>query len=75
MTSWCERDTQRPRALTSEFGESEALDAEREWRVAIGKRHITRAEDWLAMPTVCHSFRLRPFNFFDRNPAIDVPPL
>jgi primary-amine oxidase len=40
----------------------------------IGFRHVTRAEDWPAMPTVWHSFRLRPFNFFDRSPAMDVPP-
>lgn len=40
----------------------------------VGFRHITRAEDWPAMPTLWHSFRLRPFNFFDGNPAMDVPP-
>jgi primary-amine oxidase len=40
----------------------------------IGFRHITRAEDWPAMPTLWHSFRLRPFNFFDASPAMDVPP-
>jgi primary-amine oxidase len=38
----------------------------------VGFRHVTRAEDWPAMPTVWHSFRLRPFNFFDENPAMDV---
>lgn len=38
----------------------------------VGFRHITRAEDWPAMPTVWHSFRLRPFNFFDASPAMDV---
>jgi primary-amine oxidase len=39
----------------------------------LGFRHVTRAEDWPAMPTVWHSFRLRPFNFFDASPAMDVP--
>jgi primary-amine oxidase len=39
----------------------------------VGFRHITRAEDWPGMPTVWHSFRLRPFNFFDQSPAMDVP--
>jgi primary-amine oxidase len=40
----------------------------------IGFRHVPRAEDWPAMPGLWHGFRLRPFNFFDRSPAIDVPP-
>lgn len=39
----------------------------------VGFRHITRAEDWPGMPTVWHSFRLRPFNFFDLSPAMDIP--
>ena len=40
----------------------------------VGFRHITRAEDWPVMPTLWHEFRLRPFNFFDRNPALDLSP-
>jgi primary-amine oxidase len=40
----------------------------------IGFRHETRAEDWPVMPGMWHSFKLRPFNFFDRNPGLDVPP-
>ncbi|WP_407525805.1 tyramine oxidase [Methylobacterium oryzisoli] len=40
----------------------------------VGFRHIPRAEDWPAMPGLWHGFRLRPFNFFDRSPALDVPP-
>lgn len=40
----------------------------------VGFRHQTRAEDWPVMPGLWHSFKLRPFNFFDRNPGMDVPP-
>jgi primary-amine oxidase len=40
--------------------------------VNIGMHHLTRAEDLPVMPTVWHSFKLRPHNFFDRNPAIDL---
>jgi primary-amine oxidase len=40
----------------------------------VGFRHVPRAEEWPAMPGVWHGFRLRPFNFFDRSPAMDVPP-
>ena len=40
--------------------------------VNIGMHHLTRAEDLPVMPMVWHSFKLRPHNFFDRNPAIDL---
>ena len=40
--------------------------------VNIGMHHFTRAEDLPVMPTLWHSFKLRPHNFFDRNPAIDL---
>ena len=40
--------------------------------VNLGMHHLTRAEDLPVMPTIWHSFRLRPHNFFDRNPAIDL---
>ena len=38
----------------------------------VGFRHITVAEDWPVLPTKWQSFMLRPFNFFDRNPALDL---
>ncbi len=39
----------------------------------IGMHHMVRAEDWPVMPVMWHSFELRPFDFFDRNPAMDLP--
>ncbi len=43
------------------------------WYV-FGIHHITRPEDWPVMPAETVSFWLKPFGFFDRNPALDVPP-
>jgi Cu2+-containing amine oxidase len=40
--------------------------------VNVGLHHLTRAEDQPVMPTVWHSFKLRPLNFFNRNPALDL---
>ena len=39
----------------------------------VGFHHVPRTEDWPVTPTVWHDFQLRPFDFFDRNPALDVP--
>lgn len=39
----------------------------------VGMHHLPRAEDWPVMPTLWHGFELRPFDFFDRNPAFDLP--
>lgn len=39
----------------------------------IGMHHLPRSEDWPVMPTMWYSFELRPFDFFDRNPALDLP--
>ena len=39
-----------------------------------GLTHIVRPEDWPVTPVEYTGFLLRPFGFFDRNPALDVPP-
>ncbi|MCY3778048.1 MAG: hypothetical protein OXH11_18895 [Candidatus Aminicenantes bacterium] len=39
----------------------------------IGMHHLPRSEDWPVMPTVWYGFELGPFDFFDRNPALDLP--
>jgi primary-amine oxidase len=43
------------------------------WYV-FGSHHVPRLEDWPVMPVVSCGFQLRPVGFFDRNPALDVPP-
>ena len=39
-----------------------------------GVTHIPRPEDWPVMPVESTGFLLVPVGFFDRNPALDVPP-
>jgi len=39
----------------------------------LGFHHIPRAEDWPVMPTMWHSFQIRPFHFFAANPVLDLP--
>ena len=39
-----------------------------------GAHHMPRPEDWPVMPVVKIGFSLRPRGFFDRSPALDVPP-
>jgi primary-amine oxidase len=39
-----------------------------------GASHAVRLEDWPVMPVERAGFALRPAGFFDRNPAIDLPP-
>ena len=43
------------------------------WYV-FGVHHFTRPEEWPVMAVDTVSFWLKPSGFFDRNPALDVPP-
>ncbi|MBJ3778078.1 primary-amine oxidase [Acuticoccus mangrovi] len=36
--------------------------------------HVPRPEEWPVMPVAYAGFMLKPFGFFARNPAMDVPP-
>jgi primary-amine oxidase len=40
----------------------------------LGVTHVTRPEDWPVMPVRYAGFMLQPVGFFERNPALDVPP-
>lgn len=42
--------------------------------VQFGINHIPRIEDFPVMPMEMLKVTMRPVNFFDRNPALDVPP-
>ena len=39
-----------------------------------GLTHFPRNEDWPVMPMDYARFTLKPYNFFERNPALNVPP-
>jgi primary-amine oxidase len=39
-----------------------------------GAHHVVRPEDWPVMPVSMIGFALKPVGFFDRNPALDLPP-
>jgi primary-amine oxidase len=65
-----ERDTGLP-AWTAQDRLIEDTDVL--WYV-FGIHHITRPEEWPVMPVDSVSFWLKPVGFFDRNPALDVPP-
>ena len=40
----------------------------------MNQTHISTPEDWPILPAKMLSFKLEPTNFFEENPAIDVPP-
>lgn len=42
------------------------------WHV-FGPTHIPRPEDWPIMPVDYSGFTFKPYGFFDRNPALDLP--
>jgi primary-amine oxidase len=39
-----------------------------------GSHHPARLEDWPVMPVQHIGFKLQPVGFFDKNPALDLPP-
>jgi primary-amine oxidase len=40
----------------------------------MGFHHVPSSEDWPVYNLGWHEVALTPYNFFDRNPALDVPP-
>jgi len=39
----------------------------------MGFHHVPRSEDWPVMPTMWHEVEIRPYDFFARNPTLDLP--
>jgi primary-amine oxidase len=39
----------------------------------MGFHHVPHSEDFPVLPTIWHEFELAPNNFFNRNPAVDLP--
>lgn len=40
----------------------------------VGMQHKVRAEDWPVMPVLWHEIKVRPFDFHNRNPALNLGP-
>jgi primary-amine oxidase len=40
--------------------------------LTVGFHHVPQAEDWPVLSRERLSFELKPSNFFDRNPALDL---
>lgn len=53
----------------------EIVDADLVLWYVFGHNHVPRPEDWPVMPIATIGFKLKPDGFFERNPAMDVPPL
>ena len=43
-----------------------------QWRAWLEANHATATEDWPVLTRETMSFGLKPVNFFDRNPALDL---
>jgi primary-amine oxidase len=55
-------------------GRKESVETDPVLWVQFGINHVPRIEDFPVMPVETLKVVFRPVNFFDRNPAIDVPP-
>ncbi|EPS45779.1 hypothetical protein H072_166 [Dactylellina haptotyla CBS 200.50] len=64
VREWCKRETK----LDVEQGDDVVV-----W-VQFGINHIPRIEDFPVMPVETVRVHLKPVNFFDKNPALDLPP-
>ena len=88
-TLWVTPDTPDERRPAGEYpSQSEGGDGLPAWTAAdrpivdtdlvvwhtFGVSHLPRPEDWPVMPVEYAGFMLRPFGFFPRNPALDLPP-
>ena len=71
ITLWERVPRVQPQVMLEEFSECEKIvKADPGFREA----HPARLEDWPVMPAQYAGFKLQPVGFFDRNPALDVPP-
>ena len=66
MRAWADRQD----AITGVDGQGDDIVV---W-VQFGLQHVVRTEDWPVMPVEVLSVSLKPANFFEKNPSMDVPP-
>ncbi|KAF2457389.1 copper amine oxidase [Lineolata rhizophorae] len=55
-------------------GQEPVVDTDIVLFVQFGINHVPRIEDFPVMPVEILKLAMKPVNFFDRNPALDVPP-